>query len=102
MPEWPEPRDGDEDPDPLFDSIRDYVDQIDRYKEHQGKPTGHKISVNICKVCGREYETQRSNSRACPEHRRGLRYLPGGARATKSSSTPSQVKRPDGREPTSS
>jgi hypothetical protein len=37
--EWPEPDEGDEDPDPLFDSIRDYIEQIDRYKEHQGRPT---------------------------------------------------------------
>ena len=37
--EWPEPDEGDEDPDPLFDSTRDYVEQIGRYKEHQGKPT---------------------------------------------------------------
>jgi hypothetical protein len=37
--EWPEPDVGDEDDDPLFDSTRDYVEQIDRYKEHQGKPT---------------------------------------------------------------
>lgn len=40
--EWPEPDEGDEDPDPLFDSTRDYVTQIDRYKLHQGKPTGRK------------------------------------------------------------
>ena len=31
--EWPEPADGDEHPDPLFDSRRDYVTQIDRYKQ---------------------------------------------------------------------
>jgi hypothetical protein len=36
---WPEPADGYEDDDPLFDSTRDYVEQIDRYKAHQGKPT---------------------------------------------------------------
>lgn len=35
--EWPEAAEGDEDPDPLFDSRRDYFDQIDRYKAHQGK-----------------------------------------------------------------
>jgi hypothetical protein len=34
---WPEPCDGDEDPDPLYDSKRSYVEQIDRYKHHQGK-----------------------------------------------------------------
>ena len=37
--EWPEPEEGDEDDDPLFDSTRGYVEQIDRYKQHQGKPT---------------------------------------------------------------
>jgi hypothetical protein len=36
---WPEPVQGDEDPNPLFDSARDYIEQIDRYKQHQGKPT---------------------------------------------------------------
>lgn len=40
--DWPEPRAGDEDNDPLFDSTRDYVEQIDRYNEFQGKPTGRK------------------------------------------------------------
>jgi hypothetical protein len=37
--DWPEPEEGDEDPDPLFDSTRDYVEQVDRYKGHQQKPT---------------------------------------------------------------
>jgi hypothetical protein len=36
---WPEPEFADEDDDPLFDSTRDYVEQIDRFKEHQQKPT---------------------------------------------------------------
>jgi len=35
--DWPEPADGDEDDDPMFDSTRSYVDQVARYKEHQGK-----------------------------------------------------------------
>jgi hypothetical protein len=43
--EWPEPKEGDEDPDPLFDSTRDYVEQIDRYKQHQGKPTTRRIGA---------------------------------------------------------
>jgi hypothetical protein len=30
----------DEDPDPLFDSTRTYLEQIDRYKRHQGKGDG--------------------------------------------------------------
>jgi hypothetical protein len=41
-PEVVEPEDGDEDDDPLFDSTRDYVEQIDRFKEHQAKPTERK------------------------------------------------------------
>jgi hypothetical protein len=39
---WPEPAEGDEDPDPLFDSTRSYVEQIDRYKQHQDRPTARK------------------------------------------------------------
>jgi hypothetical protein len=35
---WPEPRAGDEDPDPMFTSTRGYVEQIQRFKRHQGKP----------------------------------------------------------------
>jgi hypothetical protein len=35
--EWPEPCDGDEDDDPLYDSSRSYIDQVDRFKEYQGK-----------------------------------------------------------------
>jgi hypothetical protein len=34
--EWPEPCDGDEDDDPLYDSTLSYVDQVDRFKRHQG------------------------------------------------------------------
>jgi hypothetical protein len=36
--DWPEPADGDDDDDPLYCSSRDYVEQIERYKLHQGKP----------------------------------------------------------------
>jgi hypothetical protein len=44
--EWPEPDEGDEDDDPLFDSTRDYVEQADRYKQHQGQPTERKTRKN--------------------------------------------------------
>ncbi len=40
--QWPEPAPGGEDPDPLLDSSRTYVEQVDRFKAHQGKPTGRK------------------------------------------------------------
>jgi hypothetical protein len=39
--EWPTLAD-EEEADPLFDSTRDYVEQVDRYKKHQGKPTGRR------------------------------------------------------------
>ena len=91
--DWPEPREGDEDDDPLFDSTRDYVEQVDRYKQHQGKPTGRKLTSLVCEICGKSYEAQRSNSRACSkECRTRLRYLPGGERNP--SGAPEQVKNP--------
>ena len=40
--EWPEPKEGDEDDDPLFDSARDYLTQIDSYKKFQGKPASRR------------------------------------------------------------
>jgi len=38
--DWPEPEEGDEADDALFDSTRDYLDQIARYRQHQGKKEG--------------------------------------------------------------
>jgi len=40
--DWPEPTNADDYDDPLFDSTRDYVDQINRYKAFQGKTTERK------------------------------------------------------------
>jgi hypothetical protein len=37
-----EPKVGDDDPDKLFDSMRTYTAQIDRFKQHQGKRTERK------------------------------------------------------------
>ena len=39
--EWPQPEPPDE-PEALYDSRRDYVEQIARYKLHQGKPVGRR------------------------------------------------------------
>jgi hypothetical protein len=41
--DWPEPAEGDEDPDPLFDSTQDFVEQIDRIKQYQDRATVKKI-----------------------------------------------------------
>jgi hypothetical protein len=45
-PEWPEPAPCDDDPDPLFDGRRGYIEQMDRYKRHQGKPTEARMPPN--------------------------------------------------------
>jgi hypothetical protein len=69
---WPEPDDGDEDDDPLFDSTRDYVEQIDRYKRHQGKPIvstrkPYEFSKVTCVICGETFDaTSRNKSMAHP------------------------------------
>jgi hypothetical protein len=44
--DWPTPYDADEPDDPLFDSGRSYIEQIDRYKRHQGKPTTRRRKSN--------------------------------------------------------
>jgi hypothetical protein len=67
----PEPDDGDEDDDPLFDSTREYVEQIDRYKEHQGKPItvpkkSYSRSPAMCTVCGEAFAaTSRNKTLTC-------------------------------------
>ncbi len=67
---WPEPADGDEDDDPLFDSTRDYIKQIDRFKGHQGKRTTRKIR-NIktisctCSECGEPFMASRPDVAVC-------------------------------------
>jgi predicted nucleic acid-binding Zn ribbon protein len=63
--EWVEPFDADEDPDPLFDSTRDYVTQVDRFKQHQGKPTKAKVRHAICVVCRTPFEATRSTHVSC-------------------------------------
>jgi hypothetical protein len=68
--DWPdESADGDEDDDALFDGTRGYVEQIDRYKARQGRPTTWKTTACVCEVCGVTFESRRPNTRACsPAH----------------------------------
>jgi RNA polymerase-binding transcription factor DksA len=77
--DWPEPAEGDEDDDPMFDSTRSYVDQVARYKEHQGKSADRKPRKKleqytcICEVCGKSFQSARPKARACnPSHRTTL------------------------------
>jgi hypothetical protein len=87
--EWPQPI-ADEDFDPLFDSTRDYVEQVDRYKEHQGKPTTrrgrngtsrgalvkrrkrqllgkYEMTTRTCAECGGDFETHDGRITLCSE-----------------------------------
>ena len=80
--EWPEPYVADESDDQLFQSARSYLEQLSRYKQHQGKPDGRVWLTKTCEVCGKEFQAQRSTARVCgDECRRQIRYLPGGERA---------------------
>jgi hypothetical protein len=84
--DWPQPDDGDEDDDPLFDSTRDFIEQTDRYKEHQDKPTestrkAYDFFPAKCASCGAEFEATSRNelmacSNNCSEKLRRLRDAP--------------------------
>jgi predicted nucleic acid-binding Zn ribbon protein len=69
--DWPEPNEGDEDDDPLFDSTREYLEQVDRYKEHQGKPTEstrkpYDFYPAKCACCGKAFKAaSRNTANAC-------------------------------------
>jgi ribosomal protein S27AE len=89
--DWPEPKEGDEDEAPLYDSTRSYVEQIDFYKKHQGKtieerkprkalvPQKHK-----CVRCGETFMAVRPNAERCEkckkEHRAELEVKRRAAR----------------------
>jgi hypothetical protein len=40
--DWVGPTPAGESDDPLFDSTRDYLEQVDRYRTHLGKPTSRR------------------------------------------------------------
>jgi hypothetical protein len=68
--EWPEPEDGDEDDDPLFDSGRDYIVQMARYKRHQGKRTARKKKMAkwhdmVCQTCKETFKSTRVTTKVC-------------------------------------
>jgi hypothetical protein len=80
--QWPEPKVGDEDPDPLFDSHRAYLVQIDRYKRHQGKPTTRKKVVRKkliltcanpdCPRPNRQFEATQKSAKCCSSSCRNI------------------------------
>jgi hypothetical protein len=71
--DWPEPADGKEDSSPLFDSARQYPEQIACYKKHQGRSTEplprrelEKVTC-ICEHCHRSFQSARPTARACSD-----------------------------------
>jgi hypothetical protein len=73
--DWPDPPEGWD--DPLLDTSREYVEQVDRYKEHQGKKTARKARVFkaqlslVCTVCGTTFNAYRRDARVCSDARNG-------------------------------
>jgi hypothetical protein len=69
--DWPDPEyyEGDEDDDPLYDSQREYLDQIDSYKEFQGKEVDSTYQTYICQnpTCGKEFQSSRSDAKTCTD-----------------------------------
>jgi hypothetical protein len=65
--DWPEPAEGDEEPNPLFDSTRSYLDQVDAYRAHQGKTIDEAmIAVTCtCQRCGRKFTATRCSAKFC-------------------------------------
>jgi hypothetical protein len=68
---WPEPV-AQEDPDPLYDSKRGYLDQLDRYHKHQGKAKLTKLRnlrsySRVCADpdCGKTFTTIKSDQELC-------------------------------------
>jgi hypothetical protein len=63
---------GDEDEDPLIDSRRKLVEQTDRYKRHQGKPTERRARVVRrvtlkCSHCKKPFQTANSQKKFCSQ-----------------------------------
>jgi hypothetical protein len=62
---WPEPAEGDEDDDALYDSTRDYLEQVDIFRERQGKDADVRLSVDrmvtrSCPLCGESFTSSKT------------------------------------------
>jgi hypothetical protein len=84
LADWPNPTPDDPHPDPLFDSSRDYLDQISRYKRHQGKPTARRERIkpksypSNCRNCGKSFIAKRPGAKWCREVCRKAASRPQG------------------------
>jgi hypothetical protein len=71
LADWPEPEADDPHDDPLYDSSRTYMDQIERYRRHQGKDgadttvwTSRRLT-RTCEICGETFETASARANVC-------------------------------------
>lgn len=83
--------DGDEDPDPLFDSTRSYLEQVDRFKRHQATPTARKVPKarqKFAVICAnparplpkREFQATQRSAKCCSSSCRNAVRLLGPKR----------------------
>jgi hypothetical protein len=89
--DWPEPT-ADEWDNPLFDSKRDYVEQVDVYRKHRGDDEDVGLAVDrpvtkTCECCGETFETifrhRRLCSERCKNRKRRERRRDGGSSQSK-------------------
>ncbi len=68
--DWPEAAEGVEDPDPMYDSTRSYMDQITRYREHRDEPVevglwqDRKFDL-VCQRCGKNFTSTKATAKVC-------------------------------------
>ncbi len=92
--DWPEPR-ADELDDPLYDSTRDYVVQVDRFREHQGKNADvrlvrDRVVTKTCTECGNPFPSTNPNQTVCGPicaNKRGYRVRVERSRHAKQAGT---------------
>jgi hypothetical protein len=102
--EWPEPAEGDEADDPLYDSTREYIEQVDRFRKHQGKDEdGAKLAADTlvtktCIECGVVFSTNMRHRNVCTrectnnrKNRARRKGEGGGLRQAEKDNPPGQV-----------
>ncbi|SIO54815.1 hypothetical protein SAMN05443247_07909 [Bradyrhizobium erythrophlei] len=72
-PDLPEPAEGDEDDDALYDSTRDYVAQVDIFRAHKGRDDNivlarHRPRNGVCKFCGKSFIAFSHRKMFCDEN----------------------------------
>jgi hypothetical protein len=68
--DWPDPAEGEEDGDALYISTRDYVDQVDRFREHQRKDDDVRLAedrtvTKTCVECSTPFTSANRRKRYC-------------------------------------